>query len=447
MRHFQQKRIFISSTVKNFRYLRQEIALYIEQCGHIAYANELSDFPVTGSLQPMDECLNIITTQATHFILLLGERWGLPYYKDTTRSITEQEFFTASGKHLPMICFIEGETWKDAQLYHRNCDALGLTTDSRVLQFIEKHLLHGQVKWVVPFSHIKEILLRLRYSWLVSETRDQRLLFVKEQGPEYFSCIDDYSSAFHSFLTSSGPLPLPQMELPQKCKQFIDSNRSIGHSLERDDLIDPFDEWLTAFQDLRDRLNLALSISAEVFLMGRSHKQGDVFRDHYEDELKAVIRKALSNYLRYASMNFYGDLAYGKIPNYAQMETSVPCKVIEFSIHDDFRVTSDEILSLRFYIDYSAHSFSAYIPAATFEKWEKNLRKGDVSSYVEFLKDWATIVVSQAIAFTHEITSELTQALVFDFIWLLGVERGKRGHGEHLLTQEEIKGQIITSYT
>jgi hypothetical protein len=103
---------FISSTIFDFKDLRSSIKWWLEENNYIVNASEFNDFD-----KPLDEnsyeaCLRSIDN-SDYFVLLIGDRIGGMYDKETT--ITQMEYKYAyqrmvAGK-LKMINFVRQDTW------------------------------------------------------------------------------------------------------------------------------------------------------------------------------------------------------------------------------------------------------------------------------------------------------------------------------------------------
>jgi len=414
-----KKNIFICSTVKNFRYLRQTIANYIERSGHMVYANELAEFPVEGNLHPMDECLEIVRKKATHFILLLGDRWGLPYYKDPSLSITEKEYFEAVERSLPVLCFIEDITWNEAISYHTmkkeglNYNSVPFFTDSRVLKFIDKHLMHSNVKWITPFSNIQDIFKKLASSWLVCETRPYSLFLLRDNEEAFLNSVSEYASAFVAYFDKKG-LPIPLMDLPEKDRKYIAAHRANAHKIGKDSYIDALNRWVNIFEEIRNRVNIALHTAYNFILKARIEKFKIDFDFHYPCKLNKLISKCLENYLDFSRMHFYAS-AYGAIPQmiggWEISEKPIP---VDYIIHSKLNCNNDDLLFLKASIQYNSIPINAYIPIFTFKAWQDYYEAEYFSEYNKFLIDWATIIIPQAIAFTDELSEQFIEILLLN---------------------------------
>jgi len=97
-------RIFISSTVKDFRPVRADLRRWLHARDVEVRASEDDRFPVAENVSSHGACLHAV--EGCHvFVLLLGDRWGGPY-EATEKSITRREFEEALDLQIPTICLV-----------------------------------------------------------------------------------------------------------------------------------------------------------------------------------------------------------------------------------------------------------------------------------------------------------------------------------------------------
>lgn len=108
-------KIFISSTIYDFKDLRSALKFYLEKLGYIVYTSENNDFKVDNSVHSYDACLKLIE-ECDYFILLIGSRVGGWYDKENKISITRQEYRRAYELHkqgkLEIISFVRNDVWQ-----------------------------------------------------------------------------------------------------------------------------------------------------------------------------------------------------------------------------------------------------------------------------------------------------------------------------------------------
>ena len=100
-------RVFVSSTIYDFRDLRSALKWWLEQMGCEVRMSEFTDFARPPEQGAFNSCFAAI--QDSHFyVLLIGGRRGSWYDKDNLVSVTRQEFRVAAelarqGKLVPVV--------------------------------------------------------------------------------------------------------------------------------------------------------------------------------------------------------------------------------------------------------------------------------------------------------------------------------------------------------
>lgn len=107
-------RIFISSTIYDFKDMRSSLKFWLEEFGYQVQLSEFGDFEKDLSKNSYEACLKAIE-EAHYFILLIGSRVGGFYDEKKKISITQQEYRTAckvaEKKGLKLIIFVRQELW------------------------------------------------------------------------------------------------------------------------------------------------------------------------------------------------------------------------------------------------------------------------------------------------------------------------------------------------
>lgn len=83
-------RVFVSSTVYDFRDLRSALRYWLEESGYVLRFSEFNDFPQTPDRNSYESCLRAID-DSDYFVLLIGGRVGGMYGTEGV-SITRQEY-------------------------------------------------------------------------------------------------------------------------------------------------------------------------------------------------------------------------------------------------------------------------------------------------------------------------------------------------------------------
>ncbi|MDY3554241.1 DUF4062 domain-containing protein [Gemmata sp. JC717] len=107
-------KVFLSSTIYDFRDLRSALRVWLEEYGFEVLASDFNDFRQSPERNSYDSCLAAID-QADYFVLLVGGRVGGWYDQEKKISITRMEYQHANkraGKgKLKLVAFVRKEVW------------------------------------------------------------------------------------------------------------------------------------------------------------------------------------------------------------------------------------------------------------------------------------------------------------------------------------------------
>ncbi len=123
-------KVFISSTIYDFKDLRSAIKYWLSELGYEVYMSEYSDFPRNAEDNSYQTCLSTIE-QCDWFILLIGNRVGGKIHDDISDqiiSITRKEYRVAydlfkKGKIKKVISFIRKDVWTAKEERNSLCNA------------------------------------------------------------------------------------------------------------------------------------------------------------------------------------------------------------------------------------------------------------------------------------------------------------------------------------
>lgn len=176
----QPVRVFLSSTIYDFRDLRSALRFWFEELGYEVLMSEVSDFERRPDSSTFDACFEAIH-YCDFYILLVGERYG-SIFQDGI-SVTNQEFRVAKAladeKRIAMIPFVRKSVWQEAELAAaaggastiRTADAQSAEQMARVLAFVNElkstKLLDDAGKeagnlWIYTFDAFADIVAALR---------------------------------------------------------------------------------------------------------------------------------------------------------------------------------------------------------------------------------------------------------------------------------------------
>ena len=168
-------KIFVSSTIKDLMYLRDELYRHLKDLGHTPWFSEKKDFPTNYHPDAMTNCLKV-AEECDLFVVLLDMRAGLPYSeKDGSPyselfglTISEAEYRCARKKGKPICIFINKRAENECALYRQIIDEdqrnkLKLYSDPGVYEFYDR-LMHEKphVPWRYTFDSINEIMEPLK---------------------------------------------------------------------------------------------------------------------------------------------------------------------------------------------------------------------------------------------------------------------------------------------
>lgn len=173
-------RIFLSSTIYDFRDLRSALRFWLEELGYVVLMSEVTDFERRPDSNTFDACFEAIH-YCDFYILLVGERYG-SIFQDGI-SVTNQEFRVAKAladrQEIAMIPFVRKSVWQEAELAAaaggestiRAADAQSAEQMARVLAFVQElkstTLLdaagnEGGNLWIYNFDTFADIIGALR---------------------------------------------------------------------------------------------------------------------------------------------------------------------------------------------------------------------------------------------------------------------------------------------
>ncbi len=167
--------LFISSTCYDLAQLRIDLREFGESIGLEPILSDFDTFPVDPSRSTVDNCLNVVRTQADIFLLVVGCRYGS--INDTGKSITNLEYLEASARGLPKYVFVKSEILTSLPIWRANPDAdFRSTVDTPKLFEFVSHLRDNGEVWVFPFNTAQDITgtLRKQLSYLLADCLELR---------------------------------------------------------------------------------------------------------------------------------------------------------------------------------------------------------------------------------------------------------------------------------
>jgi hypothetical protein len=117
-------RVFVSSTLYDLRYIRENLKFFIRTLGYDPVLNEEGTIFYDPRAHVQDACLTEIPN-CQLFILVIGGRYGSSF-KDSDKSITNTEYTEAVRHKIPIFALVEHGVLADYQLYQANRITLNL---------------------------------------------------------------------------------------------------------------------------------------------------------------------------------------------------------------------------------------------------------------------------------------------------------------------------------
>ena len=122
-------KVFVSSTIYDFRDLRSAFKLWLQEYGYEVLLSDLNDFPQLPNENSYESCLRAID-RSDYFVLFVGTRVGGWYDRGNNISITRMEYQHAYERYkqgkLKLLLFVRQEIWdirEDRQALKRFLEA------------------------------------------------------------------------------------------------------------------------------------------------------------------------------------------------------------------------------------------------------------------------------------------------------------------------------------
>lgn len=182
-------RVFISSTCYDLKYIRENFKYFIKTLGYEPVLSEEGSVYYDPALSTQDSCLREIPS-CQMFVLIIGGRFG-ETYKDTEKSITNNEYREAVKSKIPVFALVDNSVLSQYSVYQKNktnpkIDVKKIdypSVDStRIFDFIEEVRGNSVNNALVPFSDFSDIESYLKQQWagmmfsfLTKQNEDRRV--------------------------------------------------------------------------------------------------------------------------------------------------------------------------------------------------------------------------------------------------------------------------------
>lgn len=159
-------KVFLSSTIYDFRDLRSALREWLEEYGFEVLASDFNDFRQVPDRNSYESCLSVID-QADYFILLVGSRVGGWYDQAKKISITRMEYQHADKRFkegkLKLLAFVRKEVWdiREDRAALKKYLAEEMVTEKELGEEQKAKLLNHQSKFLTDAEAIFDFLAEI----------------------------------------------------------------------------------------------------------------------------------------------------------------------------------------------------------------------------------------------------------------------------------------------
>lgn len=158
-------KIFLSSTCYDLVDIRAELEKFLKEKGHELLLSDRTIFPVEIGMHRHDVCINNVK-KSDLFIIIVDRRFGAPFCKDSSISITWAEFNEAIRTRRNIIAFVREEVFIERQSFNHNIKKGNsfqpfFADTTRVFELIDEIQKHEGGFWIQQFKNSVEIKDRL----------------------------------------------------------------------------------------------------------------------------------------------------------------------------------------------------------------------------------------------------------------------------------------------
>ncbi len=154
-------RVFVSSTCFDLDQIRADLKDALESIGHVPILSEYNSFPVSPSLDAIENCKKVVRENADLFVLIVGRKRG-SLDPNTGKSIVNSEYQTAKRHQIDRFVFVNRQVLDSLPLWEKNPGAdFSIYVDSpEVFAFLQR--IKADEGWIFIYDRAKEIAETLR---------------------------------------------------------------------------------------------------------------------------------------------------------------------------------------------------------------------------------------------------------------------------------------------
>jgi hypothetical protein len=165
-------RVFISSTCYDLKHIRENLKFFVKTIGYEPVLSDDGDVFYSPYSHTHESCLKEVET-CQLFILIIGGRYG-GNYKDTDKSITNNEYKEAVKQNIPIFTLVEAGVYSDHNVYNKNKKdkpdiykdiSYPNIDDIKIFDFIDEVRKNGKNNAIQPFRNFSDMEIYLKKQW------------------------------------------------------------------------------------------------------------------------------------------------------------------------------------------------------------------------------------------------------------------------------------------
>ncbi|QKF68574.1 DUF4062 domain-containing protein [Arcobacter venerupis] len=165
-------RVFISSTCYDLKHIRENLKFFVKTIGYESVLSDEGDVFYSPYSHTHESCLKEVET-CQLFILIIGGRYG-GNFKDTDKSITNNEYKEAVKQNIPIFTLVEAGVYSDHNVYNKNKKdkpniykniSYPNIDDIKIFDFVDEVRNNGKNNAIQPFRNFSDMEIYLKKQW------------------------------------------------------------------------------------------------------------------------------------------------------------------------------------------------------------------------------------------------------------------------------------------
>lgn len=164
-------RVFISSTCYDLKHIRENLKFFVKTIGYEPVLSDDGDVFYSPYSHTHESCLKEVET-CQLFILIIGRYGG--NFKDSDKSITNNEYKEAVKQNIPIFTLVETGVYSDHNVYNKNKKdkpdiykniSYPNIDDIKIFDFIDEVRKNGKNNAIQPFRNFSDMEIYLKKQW------------------------------------------------------------------------------------------------------------------------------------------------------------------------------------------------------------------------------------------------------------------------------------------